>query len=332
MATIKNRHELPDLAKVTADRVEKFGFKWEFDYEHPLPDYTRRRVQIREEKHYVPGEQVTRYREAMRRDDKFPPIVVSKDDYLIDGNTRVEAARRNEFPTIQTLILDQAYEGANTSARRRMHLLGAALNLRNGKGIDKEEIRKVVEFVGQDTGYDATRMAALLGATEHQVQSFLAEKRAKDRAEKLNVQLNGSTTASQLRALGTAKLNDGPWGQLASLVGAAGIAPSELRPLIRGLREAGSDQKALEMLEEERQARQQQIADYTTWGKAKSPGSQQLRQRLVFITTHEEGPEGFIERNPNLGQKHLELIEQALEVLTGVATEQRRLIEVPVGG
>jgi hypothetical protein len=327
MAAVKSRHELPDRARIVVDLVERFGFKWEFDYEHPLPDYTRRRVQIRDEKHYVPGEQATQYREAMRRGDKFPPIVVSRDDYLLDGNTRTEAARRNGFPTIQAVILDQPYEGANASVRRRMHLLGAALNTRNGKGIDKEEIRKVVEFVAQDTGYDASKIAELLGIPERMAQAFLAERRARERAEHLGVKVNGSVTASQLRILGTAKLNDGPWRELTSLAQQSGMAPTELRPLVKTLRESGSDQKALSLLEAERQARQEQIAEFTTYGKAKSPGAQQLRVRLKFILEYEEGVPGFVEGNPTIGGKHLEQIERAIAVLGEVAGAQRQQLE-----
>ena len=45
---IKDRSDLPDYAKPTADKIEALGFKWEFDYKYPIqaPD-TVQRVQIR---------------------------------------------------------------------------------------------------------------------------------------------------------------------------------------------------------------------------------------------------------------------------------------------
>src|ERR1700689_4493413 len=156
MASIKTRQQLPDLAKPTADLIEKLGFTWELDFEYPTPDAARR-VQIREEAHYVPREMVMRIAAAMARGDKLPPIVVTTDGYLIDGNTRTAAAQHNKYPSIQALVPNGSYENCTEKVERRLKLLGAAFNARNGKGIDREEIRKAVVAIGQDPTYDGTR-------------------------------------------------------------------------------------------------------------------------------------------------------------------------------
>ena len=179
-----SRDQLADLAKPVVDLVERFGFHWEFDYERPMPNLGRR-IQIRNEKHYAPPAMVTSIRDAMKRGEKLPPVVVTQDDYLLDGSTRVTAAQRIGFPHIQAVILDVTYESAKESEKRRLAALGAAFNARYGKGIDREELRGAVEQIGSDPTYTATRIAALIGVTDTVVQSLLAEKKARARAEKL---------------------------------------------------------------------------------------------------------------------------------------------------
>jgi hypothetical protein len=319
MASIKTRQQLPDLAKPTADLIEKLGFSWELDFEYPTPDPAKR-VQIREEKHYIPRDMVMRIAAAMARGDKLPPIVVTSDGYLVDGNTRTQAARHNKYPSIQALILTDSYEGATEKVARRLRLLGAAFNARNGKGIDREEIRKAVEFIGQDPTYDGTRIAALIGVTDATVRSILAEMRARQRADAVGLHLNGSVNATPLRILGQAsdKLNDEPFRQLVSLVQDTGMGPGELREVIRQMHDAKSDEGAAAVVGEQRKARREQIAEYRASGKSKPPAAAKLRQRLGYILEFESRPGDLAELNPDVVPKHRDAIQRSITVLQAV--------------
>ena len=319
MASIKTRQQLPDIAKPAADLIEKLGFQWELDFEHPTPDGGKR-VQIREEKHYVPREMVMRIAAAMARGDKLPPVVVTKDGYLIDGNTRTAAAQHNKYPTVQALILNDSYEGCTEKVERRLHLLGAAFNARNGKGIDREEIRKAVVAIAQDSSYDGTRIAALIGVTDGTVKSILAEMKARDRAESVGVHLNGSVAATPLRILGQAseKLNDEPFRAVASLAQDTGMAPGDLRDVIRQMHDAKSDDGAVSVVREHRAARKEQIAEYRASGKSKPPPAAKLRQRLGFILEFEAKPAELVEHNPDVNGRHRDEIERAITILRAV--------------
>ena len=319
MASIKTRQQLPDTAKPAADLIEKLGFQWELDFEYPTPDAARR-VQIREEAHYVPREMVMRIAAAMARGDKLPPIVVTKDGYLIDGNTRTAAAQHNKYPAVQALVLTDSYEGATEKVERRLRMLGAAFNVRNGKGIDRQEIRKAVEAIGADSTYDGTRIAALIGVTDGTVKSILAEMKARRRADDAGLHLNGSVGAAQLQRLGQAseKLNDEPFRQVASLAQDTGMTAAELREVIRQMYEAKSDDGALAVVEEHRRARREQIAEYRASGKSKPPPAAKLRQRLGFILEYEAKPADLIEHNPDVNGRHRDEIERAIAVLKAV--------------
>ena len=273
----------------------------------PLPTLGRK-VQIREEKHYIPRAMVMQIASAMARQEKFAPVVVTADGYLVDGNTRTAAARHNKQPFIQALIIQDKYEGATDKVARRLRLLGAAFNARHGKGIDREEIRKAVEVIGEDPTYDGTRIAALIGVTDATVKSMLSEMRARQRAESVGIHLNGSVTATPLRVLGQAseKLNDDPFAAVASLAQDTGMSGPELRDVIKQMHEAKSDDGAVAVVEEHRTARREQIAEYRASGKSKPPPAAKLRQRLGFILEFEKNPRDLAELNPEVVAKHRE--------------------------
>jgi len=319
MANIKVRQQLPDAAKQTADLIETLGFQWEFDFEYSTPDPARR-IQIREENHYIPKQMVTQIAAAQERGDKMPPIVVTKDGYLVDGNTRTAAARQNKYPTIQALVLTDSYEGCTDKVERRLRLLGAAFNARHGKGIDRQEIRAAVEKISADSSYAGTRIAALIGVTDNTVKGMLAEMKARRRADRAGLHLNGSVTASALRRLGEAsdKLHDEPYRQVTSLVHDTGMSLSELNDILKEMREAGSDEGALHVIEQHRRARREQIAEYRASGHSKPPAAAKLRQRLGFILEYESKPGELVERNSDVAGRHRDEIERAIDVLRAV--------------
>lgn len=325
MVTVRTRQELPDIAKPTADLIERLGFKWVLDVEYPLSNLNLgKRVQIRDEKHLAPRAQVTQYAAAMKRGDKFAPIVITKDGYYVDGATRMEAAKRNGFPTIQAFMLDVSNEDVTDAARVRLHALGAGFNARNGKGIDRKEIADAVEIVGSDPSYDATRIAALIGVTEGTVRHVLAEHRARQRAGRMGLTLNGSIQASQLRKLGQVsdKLNDEPWKAATRLVSDTGMTVEELNDLLKQMRETSSDDAAMAVVGREREARSEQIATYRASGKSRPPESAKLRRALGSVLGPD--PKTMIERSPNLTAEHLDTVERAIVALQAVAAEQRR--------
>lgn len=319
--TTKNRQQLPENAQFTADLIEKLGFHWELSFEYPTPDATRR-LQIREEKHYSPKDMVAKYAACMKRGDKFPPIVTTKDGWLVDGNTRVEAAHRNKYPYMQAFVIDDAYEGAKPHIKQRLHTLGAAFNARNGKGIDRREIQKAVEIIGANPDFTAVRIAALLGVTEGQVNGYIAQKRGKDRAHELGVPLNGEMTSSALQKLGRVsdKLNDGPFQALAALARDAGMSSSEIAAVARKMIDCKADHLATQIVEEEREARRDQIAMFKVTGRSKPSLSSLLRQRFGFLFTH--STEELVELNPSVAEEHLEKTRLALEKLTAVYRAQ----------
>jgi hypothetical protein len=321
-ATITDHNKLPDEARTTANLIKRLGFNWELDLRYPTPDPSSKRVQIRDEKHYSPTAEVSKYAAAMARGDKFAPIVVTRDGYLLDGNTRSEAARRNKYPDITAFVLDRDWEGAPEQVKRRMHLLGAGFNIRNGRGIDRKEQMDAVLAVGTGTDYDAARIAALLGVSAGFVNGVLSEQKARERAQRLDIHVNGSVPSSQLRRLGQAPLNDEPFKVMLKLTQDAGLSVGEINELIKKVRDAGSDSAALELLTQVREDRKDQIAEYSAVGKSRPAHSSQLRQRLGFVLGFEDNPSALVELNPTLVDTQRDILTRTITVLTNALALQ----------
>ena len=311
------------IARPVIDLVEKFGFQCEVVDEYSLPDLAQR-IQIRNEANYAPGVMVGKIRAAMERGDRLPPIVVTRDGHLVDGNTRVTAAQQNRIPHLHAVILDVDFEGATEDETHRLWTLGAAFNARHGKGINREELRRAVAQIGADPTYSASRIAGLIGVTDRVVLGLLAEKKGRDRAESLGLHPNGSFNAPRLGMMGrlSENLNDQPFTSLFSLIEDTGMSIGEIKDVAQRAHDTKSDQGALEVLDKEREARKDQIAIYKASGKSVPPTSAKLRQRLGFILNFEGKTKELIEHNPTLTEEHVALIDRSIAVLQALKDTQ----------
>jgi hypothetical protein len=328
-----NRRDVPDHAKQTVDRCEMFGCSgWTFEYEYKLPDENRR-IQVRTEEHISPPAQVILYRDAMKRGEKFPPIIMTKDNFIVSGNTRVAAARKAGFPDIQAIVLKEAWEGSPPDVQRRLRLLGAGDNTRHGKGIDHTEIRDAVLFVGANSGYDATQVAALLNITAPTVTNIFNEKLALDHLKGLGVDVPvGSLGLSQLRKLGAnvLKIHDEPFASLTRLAQASKMSPTELGTVIDKVKATGSDEAAMSLLKEEWSARQDAMDMVaSTGGKVTKTKSFELRESLKFVLEHNAAD--FIEMNQEFAPEHVDQLQRAIALLQqAVELQERRMARAPM--
>ena len=330
MSAANTRLTMPDWALPAHDLCKNFGFQPRFEHDYPTPDF-RKRVQIRAEKHVAPGTEVNKYAANMGRGEQFPPGVITADGYLVDGATRAAAAAKNKYPKMAMLVLGENHDGASQDTLQRLHALGAAFNVRNGKGIDKAEIRKVVERIALNPLYDDTRIAALLGVTEGMVRGIHSEMKARDRARQLHVDVD-NLTANQLRIIGRSEktINDAPLADLLSLIEEAGLEGKEITGLIKAVKDAKSDEGGLKVIADEREARREQIAmRRATGGRSAPQASAKLRQHLGFVLKYCNGAaHEAVERNPAFQSEHLRKIDNSILALQQIGALQRDAVAV----
>ena len=153
---------------------------------------------------------------------------------------------------------------------------------------------------------------------------MLAEKRARDRAENLGLHPNGSVNAARLGVMSrqSAYLNGEPFMALFSLIEDTGMSVAEIKDVVQRARDTKSDQGALNVLSQEKEARRDQIAIYKRSGKSVPPTAAKLRQRPGFILSYENNPKDLLEHNPGLAQEYVASIDRSIAVLQALRETQ----------
>jgi hypothetical protein len=305
-----------------------FGFTEVADYDLTRLDYTRR-VQVRETKHYNPRELVERYA-AQMSETAFPPIVVTADDWIVDGNTRVDARvrlRKEKFAP--AYVLDVEWDGARTTEKQKRLLvaLAATLNANAGLPLSAREAREVTaELIKLE--WKAEQIARAIGAKPATVTQVRKEIAAVEKLTRVGLNLNGSggVRGASLRALGAKDvlaLNDVPFRELATLAADAGFNASEITTAAKQARELGADDKAMEMLRHLRVENNDRIQEQKLTGAAKPPVSRQLRQHLGFVTKYQGREQELLETDPKVSEAHIASLTTSIQVLSAVLEMQQ---------
>lgn len=313
-------------AKPTAVvEIERLGFGWtevaDYDLTRLSPD---RRVQVRESTHYAPKDSVERYAIQMG-EVAFPPIVVTSDDWIVDGNTRVGARLKRKEKFTPALVLDVAYKGGSEKQQAELHALAATLNQTNGVPLTAKETREVASKLVA-LGWKTEQIGRAIGAKPSTVTQVKREIAAATKLGRVGLDPNGAMKGASLRALGAEKvvaLNDVPFRELASLAADAGFNAGEITGTAKELRDLGSDTGAVDRVKALRVEMGDRIKERELTGVGKPPKSRQLRQHLGFVTKFVGQEQELLETDPNVNAMHIEALTASIAVLTEVLRLQK---------
>jgi hypothetical protein len=274
--------------------ISQFGF--EFDYQdEELPD-PKRRIQVREEKHYAPRGKVEEIRAALRRGEPIAPVVLTQDGYYVDGNTRGAAYYVQEVRRAPAVVLRVDFEGADEVADRNLRGLAAALNIRNGKGLDDKERALAVKAMLSDPEMTQERVAGLLGVPTRMVRQISEEIRGRERLNRVfGREVNGSVSATVARYFGPRmdKWHSGTINRIAELVVAAGLNGRETLDVIRRVESGDSDEAQTAIIEDERRSLEPLIQRRRQLGaNGKTPSY--LRALRVASQLNDMAPEDMV--------------------------------------
>ena len=305
--------------------IERLGFGWtevaDYDLTRLSPE---RRVQVREFAHYAPKESVQRYAIQMG-EVAFPPIVVTSDGWIVDGNTRVGAKLLRKEKFSPAVVLDVAWEKANEKSKAELVALAATLNQTNGVPLTAKESREVAAKL-VSLGWKTEQIGRAIGAKPSTVTQVKREIAAAAKLQRVGLDPNGSIGGTSLRALGAEKvvdLNDVPFKELATLAADAGFNAGEIGTTAKELREIGSDTGAVDRIQALRVEMGDRIKERELTGVGKPPTSRQLRQHLGFVTKFVGREQELLETDPNVNAMHVEALTVSIAVLTEVLRMQK---------
>jgi hypothetical protein len=312
-----------------AAEIEELGWAWSEDATYDLSSLsTDRRIQVRDS-HTVAGEFAPRdgvEKIAVQMGHTvFPPVIVTADGWLVDGNTRVGAKLKRGEKFAPAIVLDLKREGATEKLKHELAVLGGTMNAQNGREPSARERREAVAH-HLALGHTYEQIERRTGITKNQAQAIGNEIKAADRLEKVGVDVNG-TSASVLRTLGQQSaldLHDAPYKELASLAVDADLKVSEVKDVLREVKKTGSPEGETAVLKGHRSELAERIVAAKLTGHGKPIVSAQLRQALGRVNALADRRDELVERNPANVAKHEDAIHTAITLLEGVLEAQRQ--------
>jgi hypothetical protein len=306
------------LSQIT--EIERLGLNYLEVSAFPLEkvDIEGRRIQVRETQHVAPKESVKRFAEQMSTTE-FPPIVMTGDDFIADGNTRVAAARLRKVTFLPAFVLDP-YESATPQVQKKIQALAATLNCQAGVALTVAERRKAVPGL-LFLNWKVEQIRRALGLTTAVVSQVKKEVDAKAKLDKLGMEVNAEKEMILLRGLGAGTvigLNDKPYHELALLSRDASLRIKEVADLAHKMREAGSDEAALEVVARKRREFHDRIIEHGLTGNGRPSNPSIMRQRLGYVIKFEGTEELLIERNPENVRNYLDVLSRSARVLEKV--------------
>jgi ParB-like chromosome segregation protein Spo0J len=229
--------------------LTEWNLDFDFDAEYPLrkidADYNESQVRLPD--HRAPSDTVTEFTTQMGGQLQlgrltFPPLVLTHNGRLIDGNTRKAAAEQNGLETFPVYLvrLPRPDHGL---------MIGAALNQMGGKRLTAEEAFAAAEKMMREN-YADEAIARTLGRSVQSVRNYRRERRYHDAADRTGVT---SLTIGRQAQRHLADINhDEPFKAAAQLVAATKVAPKDVQELVGKVSSARSEREEIEIVDEYR--------------------------------------------------------------------------------
>lgn len=304
--------------------IERLRIPYDLAAQFPLDRLSKeKRLQVRGShsgSEWAPADAISRFKAQMGH-VTFPPLVITSDNWVVDGSTRIgacESGRRAEFPAY---VLKLRFESGSASQKEELFALAGTLNQMNGTPLTKEERRATVVHLLR-LGWLHEQVERAVGVPRQTVWSIAQEEEARKKLQSIGIPTNnGALKGVSIRAFGrppAMNLNHSSLKLLVQLAKDAGLTEAEIKSFAKRIIDVGSDSAALNLLSEFREELDERIKNKALTGKGVPPASGQLRQRLGFINQFAGTEQALVEASPALRYQHLEAIRTSLGVLQTV--------------
>ena len=222
-------------------KLREWNLRYEVDPEFPIENVRREEhAQVRQQMHIAPVLRVEEYAQQMRNGAMFPPILLMAPDVLIDGNTRLAAAKRVGRRTFPAIIVD-------TKTREMAQIVAGAANQMGGQRLEPEEAHEVALKMMQH-GFPNTAIARELGRDPAQVGRWRTQRDVEAKAVGLGLAEQVKLIPKSALGALSAITHEEPFIQTAKLLAETRPSEKRARKIITEVQQAPSDQVALEKI------------------------------------------------------------------------------------
>jgi ParB-like chromosome segregation protein Spo0J len=219
-------------------KIKSWNLECEVNQEFPIDKIERSQAaQVRSAAHIAPSDRVEEYTQQMRNGAIFPPILIRKPSILIDGNTRLAAAKRIGRKTFPAIIVD-------VPTPELAKILAAAFNQMGGERLTPGEAHEAAQLMMQQ-GYPDQAVARELGRDLSQVRRWRNQHEVMQRAEHLGLTekltLIPRTTLGALAGV----THDEPFAELTKLFADVRPGEKQAKEMVTQVLQGSSDEAAV---------------------------------------------------------------------------------------
>lgn len=172
-------HEVLQSASIEM-KLNEWNLSYVVHKEFALDDVVfEKSAQVREGQNIAPKDRVDEYAEQMRNGAVFPPILLRSPNLLIDGNTRLKAARRVGRKSLPAIIVE-------TGTPEMGRILGASMNQTGGQRLTSPEALTAAQLM-MFQGFPDSTIARELGKDRSQIARWRKQNNVIRRAESLGL-------------------------------------------------------------------------------------------------------------------------------------------------
>src|SRR4029077_1679299 len=218
---------------------------WHLSYTY-LPEFPIQDVraaewaQVREIKHIADKDTLSEFVTQMRGGAVYPPIVLMHPDVLVDGNHRLNAARKIGRRTIPAVVVQFATVNMAKS-------FAAAMNQMNGRRLTAPEAFEVAGTMFE-MGLDDDAIAREIGRSQESVRQMRRRKQFERRAETLGITEQVADVKDSQRVKLAMIDHDPVFDAAAKIVAETRPQMADVNKLVKAAQEATSDGGAIEAL------------------------------------------------------------------------------------
>jgi hypothetical protein len=290
----------------TESVLTSLGVRFEYVPEFPMAKLVSdQTTQVRREENQAPKPEVERYLKLLQAGAEFPPIVITKDGKVIDGNTRWGAFTRGRRTTIPSYRCD-------TTSPIVAKLIGVELNVVHGKRMEKAELAAwLAQANGRVTPEDAQRLTGWSYKTVQRVKEAL---KFDDRCAKLGIKL--VTVLPEAVRAALMKITDAErFREMTILAERAGLREKDINEVVKEINELSlvDREAALRKIQELEADHREQIDERAAGLRASTPKYRQIALHLGWVI--KQGSVELRDTNPNTAAKSQRYLEEAATVI-----------------
>ena len=272
---------------------------WHYVESYPRVEASRT-VQFRSElTSRTKASKARRFAQSMKDGDKFPPMVVTADGWVLDGLHRRDAMELRKITSSGVIRIERNYEGAPVALQDQFAMMAAKLNQRNGDRMTVKEMEDLIASLsGHNMPGDIARLAGVSVAT---VKDIMSANKARNKARDMGLETS-HISRTALKSVGT-RLDQftGPsFAEYISLLQNSRVhrrrSPCTSWTSAAAL---GTEQQKVEMLRAERTARASQESGI----RKGIPLPQQARMHWAFFLDHQNDPSVLVELERGEGRR-----------------------------